>query len=229
MEDLTQEASDIQLDDLEKVIGIGSLMRLTVLTGRVLGEWETENTIQNCPHCQLIELVAEILGISSKELGKFEYFCGLRRKDVMVSDMWGRHSRLGGFEKEPFTACVVLRSMIRNVISFIKVEDPGEVRISENTTIDSEGQLEKLKEKLTARKDFQLGCKILKFLEKTISKNFLTETSALDRAAVLKYLSCVLSSLEKITGSGNNVLWTSFNKINCPVAPQYERRQWLYY
>ncbi len=191
-----------------------------------------DGTNHTCPHYELLEFSAEIVGIKPEELASFDYFCGIIRKDVMVSGLGGRNRKVGGVEEIPFRCCSAIRYIIQRELELAKTKKPKPItQISESP---SEDEKKKVQEFFEADEKFKAGQQIFNLWKKTVTKNIGTKKLKYSDNELILQVENLLKQLEKLaTGKTDNItnfFDERFGRTNVPCAqtPKYERTQWLH-
>jgi hypothetical protein len=168
-----------------------------------------------CPHYDLIELCAGIMGIEPSELNEFNYFCGFLVKDIGLPGPMRLLPRRGGGELIPFCCCQAIRDILNLSIEFAKSKKPRPIKkISDSL---SEKERKKLQKFLITDQKFNQGQQILKLWKKTIPRNIGTEKRRYSEDDLILEAENLLEQLQK-QAAGNLYSFGSF----CEVAPRHE-------
>jgi hypothetical protein len=173
-----------------------------------------------CPHYELISLCAEIVGVKPEIISSFNYFCGIFRKDVMVTDHAGTRSQVGGVEETPFRCCAAVAAIMSMAIIYAK--SPAPKGIKEISDDPSEDEQRRIKEYLQKHAEFKSGQEVLKHLRGTVFRVVqMAEKNRTDEGLIsrVENLRDSLSSF----GSNDSVVFNG----SCEIGPKHKRNQWL--
>jgi len=180
--------------------------------------------IRICPHYELIKLGAGIMGIKPEELIKFNYFCGVIRKDPIINDYASRRLGLGKVTETPFWCCKAIGELMNKALELAKARKP--VSIERISSRPSKEEVEKVNEFYEADKKWQRGQDVLDIWRKTIPENMGTGRTKYSDNLLISTVQELVVQLEKNTVGKNDAL--GFN-ASCSVAPKYGTQTGLRY
>jgi hypothetical protein len=171
-----------------------------------------------CPHYDLIELCADIMGIKPSELAKFDYFCGFLIKTTYLPVSMSLLPKKGATKLIPFRCCGAIRDILTLAIDYAKSERPKP--IGEISGSPSEKQRKELKDFLIADKRFKEGRQILRLWARTIPENVGVRKKKYSEKQLIFEAENLLQQLKK-KAAGDIFSLTG----PCEVAPKYEFSQ----
>ena len=185
--------------------------------------WDRNTDYRLCPHYELVELCAEIMGIKPKELASFEFFCGLFSKDIMVGDRLGTYSKKGGVEKIPFRSCETIKDLMDQAVRFAKSRKP--VSIGPISDRPSKKEVKKIEKFSLADEKFKLGQEILVIWKETVLSNVNTRQGSRSKRALILAVEMLSKRLGEVAVGEKSI---SGHGAACSQAPKYDRKKWLY-
>jgi hypothetical protein len=125
-----------------------------------------------CPHYQLIEVCAEIMGIKAAVLFKFEHFCGRITKEETVNTGCLGQSFSTREMYIPFTTCFAVMYILKEAVRLARSGRPAAILISSRPT---EGELERVSNYVAREQKYRHGREIIELWAKTIPRNLGTK------------------------------------------------------
>ena len=184
---------------------------------------EIRKKVNICPHYVLLEMIAEILGIGGLELSEFSNFCGVFVDRIMVGDSRGRHLEEGGVEKNPVSFCMTLYFLLDEALNLAKTETPQDLIFNSKSSAD---EVDMASAVIESWKSYLIGRELLKVWRENVPQ--VIQMSNSGDGEIIKMVEVLHSRLkEQVIGNeaGNTII---FSVILCPVAPKYDRNQWLH-
>ncbi|MDP2934502.1 MAG: hypothetical protein Q8N59_01930 [bacterium] len=173
-----------------------------------------------CPHYQLIETCAEIMGISPTTLLNFKFFCGIILKEDTVGGGCFGHSRFFSQNHIPFTSCFAIMYILEEAVKLAKSEKPAEIKISLRPTKE---EVEKVNSYAVGEKKYNHGRQIIALWARTVPRTLRIRKHYSKKDLILTAETLILSLKTQVVGDLNlsDVSLIHRSPI-CPVAPKHE-------
>jgi len=178
-----------------------------------------------CPHYEFIGLCADIMGIRSDELARFDYFCGLLVKQMYLHKPMSFPSRKVGDTLIPFRCCAAINDLMSWAIKLAKLKRPRALKKMPDFSSPSEEDRERMKKFFAAYEKFEVGQKILEFWREIVPKNIGMRSIRYSKTALISAVEKLVEQLkERATGRDTIFVYGA----PCPLAPRYEHDPWVY-
>lgn len=182
-----------------------------------------------CPKYEIIKKVVGFIGVSSDDLLKFKYFCGVFTKDLTMSRSGiGRSfTEVVGLEEIPCRFCCVVGYILSLFLEIVKQpvfykKEIKEIKDYISSIKPNIKSIEVLEKKVLELKDALVVYEQMRQVLKFWSKKEGVENS---EATVIARVEEVLKNFQAQLGSDFS-FYPTYLEISCPQSPRHQSKQW---